>query len=121
RGGPRHPRTGLRRRARRSGTRGEPAAAEKVSSLTAPCPQLAPGADQLGPLGPAVLLQPVGVDQPRRVVLGVGGDVLQESLLQRHRALLRGLFARAVAVARRVCACPRDTRRLPGGPPQTAS
>src|SRR5262249_48246816 len=39
-------------------------------------------ADELGALGPAVLLRPVGVDEARDVVVDVGDYVVEEALRQ---------------------------------------
>src|SRR5262249_46755987 len=63
-----------------------PRALQEAVDLGAVSPRLLPeaalDADQLGPLGVALLAalqEPVGVDQARGVVLGVGADVVQEA------------------------------------------
>jgi hypothetical protein len=44
-------------------------------------------ADEFGSCGIAVILQPIGVDQPRRVVVVVCHDVGKELLLDAHGGL----------------------------------
>ena len=44
------------------------------------------GIVQIGPVTPAVFVEPVGVDQPGRVVLRGGDDRLQEGFALRHGA-----------------------------------
>src|SRR5262245_39863290 len=55
------------------------------AALVHPWPgQLALDADEFGPVGVATLVEPVGVDQPGRVVLRVSADVLEEGFFQGH-------------------------------------
>jgi hypothetical protein len=45
-------------------------------------------ANELGSLGPAVLLKPVRVGEPRRIVVGMPTDVLQKAFFRVHQRLL---------------------------------
>jgi hypothetical protein len=42
------------------------------------------GADELGPLRVAVVVQPVGVDQARSIIVGIVADVAEDGVALRH-------------------------------------